>query len=322
MFDGCRLRPALHLVCHAARLDPSNAGGTDGCAGTAQREHNNADYGFQLSTSTGTYFCPSYLSTCPRRPLSAPLCLSPPSCLSSLSSSRPSCPLLLSSYSALLRYCLQVGYATNADHGFGCSIHPAAKQYCSVRLAHSALAMHYGKKHIAWKSPSYRAATRLATTTTAATDADGAAEGGRGSTVVSVSVQLNDVSAAGLRTVHPANYDPPQYGSNWSRVPSDGQFVAVDCAATFPAAWPNKTKYNASMELQCAWAAVEVGGSWLNATVAIAPGGQSLILTTSVPPTVTATAATATSYGWGPIPMMNIYNKDSDLPVLAWNKTL
>merc|ERR1740117_782891 len=28
-----------------------------------------------------------------------------------------------------------VGYATNADHGFGCSIHPAAKQYCSVRLA-------------------------------------------------------------------------------------------------------------------------------------------------------------------------------------------
>ena len=71
--------------------------------------------------------------------------------------------------------------------------------------------MHYGKKNIAWKSPSYKAAKRLATTTTTATDADGAAEGGRGSTVVSVSVQLNDVSAAGLRAVHPANYDPPQY---------------------------------------------------------------------------------------------------------------
>ena len=186
--------------------------------------------------------------------------------------------------------------------------------------------MHYGKKNIAWKSPSYRAAKRLPTTTTAAAaaDADGAAEGGRGSSrgVVSVSVLLNDVSAAGLRAVHPANYDPPQYGSNWSRVPSEDQFVAVDCTATFPAAWPNKTKYNASMELQCAWAAVEVGGRWLNATVAIAPGGQSLILSASVPATVTATAATATSYGWGPIPMMNIYNKDSDLPVLAWNKTL
>ena len=62
LFDGCRLRPALDLVRHAARLDPSNAGSTDGCAGTAQREYNNADHGFQLSTSTGTYLCPSYLS--------------------------------------------------------------------------------------------------------------------------------------------------------------------------------------------------------------------------------------------------------------------
>ena len=34
-------------------------------------------------------------------------------------------------------------YATNADHGMGCNIHPAAKQYVSKRLATSALALHY-----------------------------------------------------------------------------------------------------------------------------------------------------------------------------------
>lgn len=67
-----------------------------------------------------------------------------------------------------------------------------------MRLAHSALAMHY-KKAIAWKSPSFKAAKSLATTT------DGA-DGGR--STVSVSVQLNDVSPAGLRTADPYNYNP------------------------------------------------------------------------------------------------------------------
>ena len=38
---------------------------------------------------------------------------------------------------------LKVGYATNADHGAGCNIHPPPKQYCATRLANSALALQY-----------------------------------------------------------------------------------------------------------------------------------------------------------------------------------
>jgi len=49
-----------------------------------------------------------------------------------------------------------VGYATNADHGAGCNIHPPAKQWCGTRLANSALALQYGHK-VAWKSPSFAA---------------------------------------------------------------------------------------------------------------------------------------------------------------------
>ena len=49
----------------------------------------------------------------------------------------------------------KIGYATNADRGDGCNIHPPFKQDCAFRLARSALAIHYGHKDIHWKSPSY-----------------------------------------------------------------------------------------------------------------------------------------------------------------------
>ena len=42
-----------------------------------------------------------------------------------------------------------VGYATNADHGAGCNIHPPAKKFSGVRLGNSALALAYGKP-VAW----------------------------------------------------------------------------------------------------------------------------------------------------------------------------
>lgn len=55
----------------------------------------------------------------------------------------------------------KVGYATNADHGAGCKIHPLPKQYCAKRLAASAMALEYGKP-VAWSSPSLtRVAARL-----------------------------------------------------------------------------------------------------------------------------------------------------------------
>jgi hypothetical protein len=84
----------------------------------------------------------------------------------------------------------------SADHGFGCNIHPSAKQFCSVRLAHAALAQVYAKDSFAdWKSPSYKSAAQSQAQT-------------RGS--VSLSVSLSDVSATGLKTLYPFNYASPQ----------------------------------------------------------------------------------------------------------------
>lgn len=204
-----------------------------------------------------------------------------------------------------------VGYATNADHGFGCAIHPAAKQYCAVRLAKSALAMHYNKS-LVWRSPTYASAQQL--------EVIPASKVG----TVQVRISLHDVPREGLRVVRPANYDPPQYGSNWSHSPGSGAFVPVDCSATFPAVWPNKTKYNASMESQCAWSSICVRGvGWLNATASVAATGHEMILTAQLPTVVQNPAVvTATSYGWGPIPMLSVYVKDADLPVLPWNETM
>ena len=56
----------------------------------------------------------------------------------------------------------KVAYATNADHGAGCNIHPPAKQFCGERLGNSALALVYGRD-ISWKSPTFASATRTAT---------------------------------------------------------------------------------------------------------------------------------------------------------------
>lgn len=81
----------------------------------------------------------------------------------------------------------KVGYATNADHGAGCNIHPPPKQYCGTRLANSAMALQYGSG-AAWKSASFK----LQTTATSPPSA---------------TVTLKDVSAAGLRDdQYPYNY--------------------------------------------------------------------------------------------------------------------
>jgi len=76
-----------------------------------------------------------------------------------------------------------VGYATNADHGAGCNIHPPPKQYCAARLANSALALAY-KQPVTWKSPSYASAVA-----------------GAGSATIT----LNDVTPAGLTLKPSAN---------------------------------------------------------------------------------------------------------------------
>jgi len=76
----------------------------------------------------------------------------------------------------------KVGWATNADAGFGCNIHPPAKQYCGTRLGRSALAVQYGHA-LQWRSPSYLAARRTAPLL-----------GATGLASVSLQVELADVT--------------------------------------------------------------------------------------------------------------------------------
>lgn len=162
----------------------------------------------------------------------------------------------------------KVGYAVNADHGAGCTIHPPAKQYCSSRLANSALAVMYAKS-IPWKSPSYASAI---------------APGVGGA----VTIALNDVPPSGLELRESANAG------------------TLNCTS------------NPGV---CGWATIQYDvGAAVNATVGVAPDGQSITLTASPPSG--ATRATATSYAWADVPFMTVYTKGYDLPVLAWNVSL
>lgn len=176
-----------------------------------------------------------------------------------------------------------VGYATNADHGQGCDIHPQAKQYAGKRLATSALALHY-KMQAPWRSPTYKSATQLFSS-------------GSNSSVTLI-VSLNDVSTSGLHIVHPFN-------SLWT-----------DCKASIPL---NQT-YNISMSEQCAWAQLQISKmGWVNATVDVESNGRSVVFTAKLPDPFDGSAAIlASTYGWGPIPMMSIYDKETGLPVLPW----
>ena len=57
--------------------------------------------------------------------------------------------------------------------------------------------------------------------------------------------------------------------------------------------------------------------------VRLAPGGRALVLEAALPPAVRATdSVLATSYGYGDIPLMNVYDVDTGLPVLPWNRSI
>jgi hypothetical protein len=161
-----------------------------------------------------------------------------------------------------------VGYGVNADHGAGCNVHPPPKQYCAKRLANSALEISYGKNLGGWQSPTYKSATATSTG--------------------SVTIALNDVSAAGLVLAPSANAG------------------TVNCTASVGS---------------CTWATItfDVGGS-VNATVAVTSDGQGLVLS-ATPPTG-ATKAIATSYAYGAVPFMTAYRSDADLPVRQWSQSI
>ena len=75
---------------------------------------------------------------------------------------------------------------------------------------------------------------------------------------------------------------------------------------------------------QCAWAGIQVQGHvWLNATVSstnLTLNGSALRLEASIASQGPA-VVTGTAYGWGAIPMMNAYDRTTELPVLPWNVT-
>ena len=56
----------------------------------------------------------------------------------------------------------------------------------------------------------------------------------------------------------------------------------------------------------------------------MAPGGHGLLLEAELPaggPTP-AGLVLATAYGWGDVPMLSAYDKQTGLPVLPWNRTV
>ena len=86
----------------------------------------------------------------------------------------------------------------------------------------------------------------------------------------------------------------------------------------------NCSALNAATPGTCAWAAVQFNdpaATWANATVALSADGAGVVLTAAAVP-AGATRATATSYGWGSIPMLTVYRADADLPVLPWKEVI
>ena len=198
-----------------------------------------------------------------------------------------------------------VGYATAADWGGGCNIHCPDKEPVGQRLATSALALVYGWKNATWRSPTYASAVDSTNT-----GAGAAAPNRRGSAAASVTVTLDHVSTAGLTTdVYPHNHNS---------TPRTGGILPTNCSHIL----------DLNRAPQCVWASLQVrvggggGGAivWVNATVTTDGTGQHLILTDNTG--TQASKVLASAYAWGPIPMMNAYDKASTLPVLGWNRTL
>jgi sialate O-acetylesterase len=183
----------------------------------------------------------------------------------------------------------KVGYATNADHGAGCNIHPPPKQFCARRLAASAMAIAYGRT-VAWRSPSFssqRASVAVAASANLVTNA--------AASLPSVTVNLRDVSIAGVRD--------DQYPYNYL----GGTFNCTEAAG------------------KCAWAELQLAdGKWVNATLAVTSGGAALTLTAAAAPLAGAGAGppVASRYGWGAVPMLSVYDKQTGLPLLPWSETV
>eukprot|EP00568_Trieres_chinensis_P012146 CAMPEP_0183300896 /NCGR_PEP_ID=MMETSP0160_2-20130417/7171_1 /TAXON_ID=2839 ORGANISM="Odontella Sinensis, Strain Grunow 1884" /NCGR_SAMPLE_ID=MMETSP0160_2 /ASSEMBLY_ACC=CAM_ASM_000250 /LENGTH=273 /DNA_ID=CAMNT_0025463397 /DNA_START=38 /DNA_END=859 /DNA_ORIENTATION=+ len=178
----------------------------------------------------------------------------------------------------------KVGYSTNADHGAGCNVHPPNKGPCGIRLGNSALALNYGKS-LHWKSPSYAGVSEVKAWHIPVAQL----RGNTRQNILTVTMKLSDVGNLGLRVQEPFNL-------------LNG---TLDCSAQVPGT--------------CAYGAIEIEDEgWINATASVKNMNMILTAVTSNPtPKVLGTA-----YGWGSVPMLNIYDKETDLPVLPWKQSV
>jgi hypothetical protein len=77
----------------------------------------------------------------------------------------------------------------------------------------------------------------------------------------------------------------------------------------------------------CAWASIKMAqAGWVNATVSIqAPNQVVMTVSSSSHDEVDLSqddTMEATSYGWGSVPMMTLYDAGSALPVLPWKERI
>lgn len=179
-----------------------------------------------------------------------------------------------------------VGWSTNADRAQGCDVHPPAKQDCARRLANSALALVYNES-IAWRSPRFLSQVALPSG--------------------SVTITLSDISPKGLKSVFPFNYQHTRGASG-----TGPEVPIFDCAA-----------HDKAGPGTCAWAAVKLANAgWVNATITVLSGSSSVKFTPQINHTVVMNRPIATAYGWGSVPMLSLYDAETELPVIGWNETI
>ena len=198
-----------------------------------------------------------------------------------------------------------VGYATNADHGFGCNIHPPSKQFCAERLATAALDIVYKQPGRVWRGPTVDvgAARDVGMHWSASCTASGQA---------TVRLPLTNTSGRPLELRQPSNV-----------------IAGLDCAALNrkiggTCAWLNVSGLMRSRPTSDVGNATEGGAASAGAAVPFAANasvselsGGHMGISWPCAPAQTFDVGRV-EYGWGSIPMLSVYDSGSDLPLLPF----
>jgi hypothetical protein len=167
------------------------------------------------------------------------------------------------------------------------------KQFCGKRLANSALTLQGGSNcNHHWISPSYAKSSKLVTV-------QWDPELHKYQVSHTAIIDFVDVSSKGLYMLE---------------TPYNSLNGTLDCSKL--------------MAGTCAWASIKMTqAGWVNATVSIQAPNQVVLTVTSqlhddVDYSSQDDTVEATSYGWGSVPMMTLYDAGSDLPVLPWKELI